>query len=54
MIGNKWDVLLKEEYEKEYFKNLLDFIKKEYKEKYSIDICAEKYYDAYKKILSTW
>ena len=33
MIGNKWDVLLKEEYEKEYFKNLLDFIKKEYKEK---------------------
>ena len=28
-------------------------LKKEYKEKYSIDICAEKYYDAYKKILST-
>ena len=33
MIGNNWDSLLKEEYQKEYFKNLLDFIKKEYKEK---------------------
>ena len=33
MIGNSWDNLLKEEYKKEYFKNLLDFIKKEYKEK---------------------
>lgn len=32
MIGNDWDILLKEEYEKEYFKNLLDFVKKEYKE----------------------
>ena len=30
-----------------------DSLKKEYKEKYSIDICAEKYYDAYKKVLST-
>ena len=33
MIGNKWDVLLKEEYNKEYFKDLINFIKKEYKEK---------------------
>ena len=33
MIGNNWDQLLKEEFEKEYFKNLLEFIKKEYKEK---------------------
>ena len=33
MIGNSWDILLKEEYQKEYFKNLMDFIKKEYKEK---------------------
>lgn len=33
MIGNNWDNLLKEEYQKEYFVNLMDFIKKEYKEK---------------------
>lgn len=33
MIGNNWDSLLKEEYQKEYFINLMDFIKKEYKEK---------------------
>ena len=33
MIGNKWDELLKEEYKKEYFKNLMNYIKNEYKEK---------------------
>ena len=33
MIGNNWDNLLKEEYEKDYFQGLLEFIKKEYKEK---------------------
>ena len=33
MIGNKWDELLSEEYKKEYFINLLDFIKNEYKTK---------------------
>ncbi len=33
MIGNKWDILLKEEYQKEYFKKLLEFIKEEYKNK---------------------
>ena len=33
MIGNKWDELLKEEYNKEYFKNLMNFIKEEYKNK---------------------
>ncbi len=33
MIGNEWDELLKEEYQKEYFKQLLEFISKEYKEK---------------------
>ncbi|MBR2678775.1 MAG: uracil-DNA glycosylase [Bacilli bacterium] len=33
MIGNDWDVLLKDEYNKEYFQNLLEFIKKEYQEK---------------------
>lgn len=33
MIGNKWDILLKEEFQKDYFQNLLNFIKEEYKEK---------------------
>ncbi len=33
MIGNSWDNILKEEYQKEYFANLMEFIKKEYKEK---------------------
>ena len=33
MIGNKWDEYLKEEYQKDYFQKLMDFIKKEYKEK---------------------
>ena len=33
MIGNKWDSMLTEDYNKEYFKNLIDFIKQEYKNK---------------------
>lgn len=33
MIGNKWDELLKEEYQEEYFQKLLEFIKEEYKKK---------------------
>lgn len=33
MIGNDWDNVLKNEYEKNYFKNLLEFLKQEYKEK---------------------
>ena len=33
MIGNNWDNFLKEEYQKDYFINLMNFIKKEYKEK---------------------
>ena len=33
MIGNDWDNLLKEEYNKEYFKKLLEFVKEEYKSK---------------------
>ena len=33
MIGNNWDNILKEEFKKEYFLNLIEFIKKEYKEK---------------------
>ncbi len=33
MIGNSWDQYLKEEYQKEYFKKLLEFVKEEYKTK---------------------
>lgn len=33
MIGNDWDSILKEETNKEYFQNLLNFIKQEYKQK---------------------
>lgn len=33
MIGNSWDTLLKEEFEKPYFKELLHFVEKEYQTK---------------------
>lgn len=33
MIGNDWDSLLENELNKEYFQKLIDFVKKEYKEK---------------------
>ena len=33
MIGNKWDEILKEEFKQEYFTNLIDFVKEEYKNK---------------------
>lgn len=33
MIGNSWDNVLSSEYNEEYFKNLIDFIKEEYKSK---------------------
>lgn len=33
MIGNNWDKVLQEELKKEYFENLMNFIKKEYKTK---------------------
>ena len=33
LIGNKWDDILADEYQKEYFKKILLFINKEYKEK---------------------
>ncbi len=33
MIGNEWDNLLKEEFQKDYFKELLSFVKEEYKTK---------------------
>jgi uracil-DNA glycosylase len=33
MIGNTWDKLLKSEYNKEYFKDLMSFVEEEYKSK---------------------
>lgn len=33
MIGNTWDKILTEEFKKEYFQNLMEFIKQEYKTK---------------------
>ena len=33
MIGNDWDYYLKEEYNKDYFKNLISFVNNEYKTK---------------------
>ena len=33
MIGNSWDKVLSNEFKKEYFEELLDFIKEEYKSK---------------------
>ncbi len=33
MIGNKWDELLKKEYQEDYFQNLIQFVKNEYKTK---------------------
>lgn len=33
MIGNSWYKLLSKEYQKEYFKNLMNFVKEEYKTK---------------------
>ena len=33
MIGNNWDTLLSEEYKKEYFTKMIDFLNQEYKSK---------------------
>ena len=33
VIGNTWDIILQEEYEKKYFTNLVKFVNKEYSEK---------------------
>ena len=33
MIGNDWDIILKEEFEKDYFVSLIDKVKEEYKNK---------------------
>ena len=29
LVGNNWDNILQEEYQQEYFKNIVDFINKE-------------------------
>lgn len=33
MIGNDWDIILKEEYEKDYFKKIKDIVREEYQKK---------------------
>ena len=33
LVGNQWDNILQEEYKKEYFKKIVEFINQEYKEK---------------------
>ena len=33
MLGNNWDIILKEEMNKDYFKKLIEYIKKQYQEK---------------------
>ena len=33
LVGNQWDLILQEEYKKDYFKNIVEFINREYKEK---------------------
>ena len=33
MLGNDWDIILKEEMNKDYFKKLIEYIKKQYQEK---------------------
>ena len=43
MINKKWDVLLKDEFSKEYFKNLGNFVKEEYRTK----ICYPAYADIF-------
>lgn len=33
MVGNKWDIILEEEYNKDYYKNMIEYLNKEYNEK---------------------
>jgi len=46
-IGNNWDIILKEEFEKPYFKKLTDFIEEEYKN-YTIYPEKDNIYNALK------
>ena len=33
MVGNNWDIILKEEYKKDYYKNMVEYLNNEYKER---------------------
>ena len=33
MVGNDWDIVLRDEYKKDYYKNMVKFLNKEYNEK---------------------
>ena len=43
MINKKWDIILKDEFKKDYFRNLGVFVKSEYKSK----VCYPKYSDVF-------
>ena len=47
MIGNKWDLILQDEFKKEYFENLMSFVKNEYKEK-TIDPKQNEVFNAFR------
>ena len=48
MIGNKWDEILKEEFNKDYFKQLTEFVEKEYEMK-NIYPSKENIFEAFKR-----
>ena len=48
MIGNDWDIVLKEEYEKEYFKKIKEVVRDEYKKKV-IFPPADKVFNAFRE-----
>ena len=49
MINKKWDIVLKDEFNKDYFKKLGEFVKSEYKNK----ICYPKYEDIFNALRYT-
>ena len=49
MINNEWDNILKDEYNKDYFKNLMNFVNEEYKNK----ICFPQYNDIFNALKYT-
>jgi len=49
MINKKWDVILKDEFKKDYFKDLGCFVKREYKNK----VCFPKYGDIFNALKYT-
>ena len=49
MINKKWDVVLKDEFNKDYFKKLGEFVKSEYKNK----ICYPQYNDIFNALRYT-